>query len=116
MNAYRVSWKEANPSGVTIRIYGVTTCPLDVHAAMGAQGPCFTSKTVIPAADLNLAASRPASTGVYRWSAPSGAGDPMYDPTGHIQYYGILISAVNQVGRSAYVLVTARKYCAGCTA
>ena len=114
--AFRVSWKEANPTGVTIRIYGVTRCLVEALPPLFSQVPCITPKTAIPSADLSLMASLPAATEVYSWTAPSGEGSPILDPTGRFVYYGILITAVNNVGRSAYVLVTASTFCNGCTA
>ena len=110
--AFRITWKEANPSGVTIRIYGVTKCLVGSLPSLGAQVPCITPKTVIPTSDLVLMASVPSATSTYQWTGFAGAGAPINDSK-HV-YYGILIAAANDAGRSPYVLVTSSLFCNGC--
>ena len=53
--AYKLSWTQANPTGVTIKVYAVTKCLTTPH--------CLKSTTVIPSADLFQLASASASKG-----------------------------------------------------
>ena len=63
-----VTWKEANPNGVTIRVYGVTAC---IPPSKANFSPCLVKGTPLPAKVRELIASAPASKGKVSWTWPN---------------------------------------------
>jgi hypothetical protein len=62
--AYKVTWSEADPAGVTVKLYAVTKCLAKPH--------CLTAATAIPSADLALLGTAPASKGVISFVVGDG--------------------------------------------
>lgn len=109
---YNVRWSEANPTGVTVRIYGLLKC-LGPASATQTLFPCVTPKTVIPAADLVLIGQVAASAGTFTWSATFGprSGPLHWAAVGNDLIYGVLITAVNAAGSSPRVIVDTGEGC-----
>ncbi len=109
-----VTWKEAAPKGVTIRIYGVTAClpPKGQDPA-----PCLVKGTPLPASIRKLIASAPAARGRVSWTWPNwenigGAVMAHGDTT----YESIVVAAYNLDGtHSKFIIATTGEYCSGCT-
>src|SRR3954469_1205088 len=108
-----ITWKEADPEGVTIRVFGVTAC---LPRTKVDHAPCLAKGTPLPANVREMIASEPASKGRVSWTWPNwedagGAvmarGDAFYD--------SVVIAAYNKAGHSKFVIVRTGEYCPDCT-
>jgi hypothetical protein len=111
---WTVTWREASPAGVSIRLYGLTTC-LQQATPTTPQVSCVTKGMAIPSADLQVIRTVPASAGSYSWSGPGGEGDYAASVWPGTLYYGLFLVAVNGSGRSSPVLVASAGACYECT-
>jgi len=108
-----ITWKEADPDGVTVRVFGVTAC---LPKAKVDHAPCLAKGTPLPANVRELITSAPASKGRVSWTWPNwedagGAvmahGDAFYD--------SVVVAAYNKAGHSKFVIVRTGEYCPDCT-
>src|SRR4051812_20693244 len=108
-----ITWKEADPEGVTVRVFGVTACLPKTKVDYTA---CLAKGTPLPANVRELITSAPASKGRVSWTWPNwedagGAvmahGDSFYD--------SVVIAAYNTAGHSKFVIVRTGAYCPDCT-
>lgn len=114
----RVTWREANPGGVTIRVYAVTEC---LHAATAStpSAKCMVNGDMIPKGALLLLGTAPASARSFSFvlAEDGGKGDfalgslPGYGP----DVQTIVLQAVNSQGGSLVAIVaTSPAGCYGC--
>jgi hypothetical protein len=97
---YKVSWTEANPTGVTIAVYAVTICPAKPH--------CLTSTTPIPTGNLTSMGSAAASAGTLSFVVGDGEtnGDGWFGSGTNTKYvYAVVVQASSSAGKSPFVLV-----------
>jgi hypothetical protein len=98
---YKVTWTEADPTGVTVNVYAVTKCPAKPH--------CFTASTPIPTANLTLMGSAPAASGTASFVVGDGEtnGDGWFFGPGKttLFVYAVVVQASSATGKSAFVLV-----------
>jgi hypothetical protein len=66
-NAYKVTWAQPNPAGVTVKVFAVTKCFAKPH--------CFKAGIFISAADLVQVGSAAASTGSVTFVVGGGQSD-----------------------------------------
>ena len=101
-NSYKVSWTEADPTGVTITVYAVTKCLAKPH--------CLTATTAIAPADLYSLGSAAASTGSLSFVVGDGQtyGDGWVKSGSSTLYlYAIVVQASSASGKSSTVMVWA---------
>jgi hypothetical protein len=96
---YKVTWTEANPAGVTIKIYAVTKCLSKPH--------CTLAATKIPAADLVLVSSSAASKGSVTFIVGDGEsqGDGWVVTGGkQLPIWSVVVQASSASGTSPIVI------------
>lgn len=108
------TWNEANPTGVTIRIYAVTTC-LHIATASKPSTKCLVDGDSIPKASLVLLGSVPASAGSF--SFVLGIGETA--ALGWLPGFGpdvdaVVLQAVNSQGGSPFAIAGSAGSCYGC--
>ena len=113
----QVSWHEANPNDVSIRVYAVTACLHDATASHP-YAACVVNGDTIPKADLVLLGAAPASAGSFRFPLAAAIGEGA-SPFGSLPGWGpevqaIAIQAVNGKGGSALATVASSTGCYGC--
>jgi hypothetical protein len=97
--AYKVTWTQPNPTGVTIKVYAVTKCLTTPH--------CIKSTTTIPSADLFQLASASASTGSLTFIVGDGEsyGDGWVKSGSNTLYlYAVIVRAASAAGTSPNVI------------
>jgi hypothetical protein len=97
---YKISWTEANPTGVTITVYAVTICPGKPH--------CLTAKSPIPTGNLTSMGSAAASAGTLSFVVGDGEsyGDGWFGSGKNTKYvYAVVAQASSSAGKSDFVLV-----------
>ena len=111
----RVAWQEANPSGVTIRVYAFTAC-LHTPTAAKPNANCLVNGDVIPRASLLILGAAPASARSLSFVlAPGGEGSAFGSlPRGGPNVQAIVLQAVNSHGGSPFVIVASSGSCYGC--
>jgi hypothetical protein len=111
----RVAWQEANPSGVTIRVYAFTAC-LHTPTAAKPDANCIVSGDAIPRASLLILGTAPASARSLSFVlAPGGEGSAFGTlPRGGPNVQAIVLQAVNSHGGSPFVIVASSGSCYGC--
>jgi hypothetical protein len=105
-----VAWHQASPDGVSIWVYGVIEC---LASRDGAD--CVTATTKIPASALLLIGKFPAAAGTttWTWTGTNIAGAlGVYNS---VAYHAIILIAVNEAGRSSFVVAGTSKRCSTCT-
>jgi hypothetical protein len=101
----RVAWREANPTGVTIRVYAVTTC-LHTYNLSKPKTKCLMNGDVIPTGSLLLLGSAPASARSF--SFVLGEGETVafgWLPGGGPDVDAVVLQAVNTHGGSLFAIV-----------
>ena len=98
-NQYTVKWTEANPTGVTMSVYGVTKC-------IG-KPKCIGSGVFIPSADLTLLGTAAASNGSMTFI--SGGGESvgagwLKIGTKTVNIYGVIVGAKSTLGQSVFAI------------
>jgi hypothetical protein len=111
----RVTWLEANPTGVTIRVYAVTTC-LHIPSASMRSAACLVDGDTIPIGFLVLLSSAPASAGSF--SFVLGVGETT--AFGWLPGFGpdvdaVVLQGINTHGGSAFAIAGSSGSCWGCT-
>jgi len=100
---YKVTWTEANPTGVTINVYAVTECLSKPH--------CVLPTTTIPAADLVLVGTANASTGAVTFIVGDGEsnGDGWLNGSGGTTLFvdAVVVQAKSAAGTSSFVIAWA---------
>jgi hypothetical protein len=110
----RATWQEANPSGVTIRIYAVTTC-LHTPTASKPNAQCVVDGDTIPRASLLLVGSAPASERSLSFMVIGGEGLGLGKlPDGGPFVEAVVLQAVNAKGGSAFAIAGTSGSCYGC--
>ncbi len=114
----RVTWREANPSGVTIRIYAVTAC-LHTPTASQPNAQCLVNGDTIPAASLLIMGTAPASARSFAFVLTSPYGEGNFSlgalPGGGPEVDSIVLQAVDRDGGSLFAFVaTSSAGCYGC--
>lgn len=97
--AYKVTWSEPDPAGVTINIYAVTKCL--------AKPRCVAATTPITAADLYSLGTASASTGSLSFVVGDGEsyGDGWVMSGGTTLYlYAVVVQASSASGKSPFVV------------
>jgi hypothetical protein len=105
-----VSWHEVSSDGVSIWVYGVTKCLASTDNA-----DCVSATTKIPASALSLFRQVPATEGTTTWTWTGmniGGALGVYDS---VTYDAIILVAVNEAGRSPFVVAGTIKRCDYCT-
>jgi len=100
-----VAWREANPTGVTIRVYAVTTC-LHTYNLSKPKTKCLMNGDVIPTGSLLLLGSAPASARSF--SFVLGEGETVafgWLPGGGPDVDAVVLQAVNTHGGSLFAIV-----------
>jgi hypothetical protein len=95
----RAAWQEANPAGVTIRVYAVTTC---LHTPFTT---CVLDGDALPRASLVLLGSAPASA--HSFSFVLGEGETWalgWLPGRGPQVAAVVLQAVNAAGGSQFAI------------
>jgi hypothetical protein len=110
-----VAWQEANPAGVTIRVYALTVC---LHAATASKpsSRCLRDGDTIPTGALVLLGTAPASA--LSFSFVLGIGETMalgWLPGFGPDVDGVVLQAVNRHGGSQFAIVGSAGSCWGCT-
>lgn len=111
----RVTWREGNPSGVTVRVYAVTAC-LHTPTASKPNVNCIAEGDTIPSASLLILGTAPASTGSLSFVlVPGGEGSEFGSlPEGGPNVQAIVLQAVNTHGGSPFAIVASSSSCYGC--
>ncbi len=108
-----ITFQEANPDGVTMKVYGVIPCLPKVKL----EGtPCLSRGTPLPASTREFAAQAAATDGKVTWTWPAWediGGAVMSN--GSQSYESIVIAAYNPAGHSRFVIVDTSHWCDGCT-
>ena len=97
--SYKVSWTEADPTGVTIHVYAVTKCLAKPH--------CVLPTTTITPADLYSLGTAAASKGSYSFVVGDGEsyGDGWVKSGSATLYlYAVVVQATSASGNSSYVI------------
>lgn len=97
--AYKVTWTQANPTGVTIKVYAVTKCIAKPH--------CLKSTTPIPSSDLYLLSSAAASKGTLTFIVGDGEsnGDGWVKSGGKTLFlWAVVVKASSAAGDSSTVI------------
>jgi hypothetical protein len=111
----RVAWQEANPSGVTIRVYAVTAC-LHTPTASSPSAKCVVDGDTIPKAALLLLGTAPASAGSFSFVLAEGETAALgWLPGNGPEVDAIVLQAVNNDGGSSFAIVASSDSCNGCT-
>ena len=100
-----MAWREANPTGVTIRVYAVTTC-LHTYNLSKPKTKCLMNGDVIPTGSLLLLGSAPASARSF--SFVLGEGETVafgWLPGGGPDVDAVVLQAVNTHGGSLFAIV-----------
>jgi len=108
-----ITFREANPDGVRVRVYGVIPC-LPTTKVEGS--PCLSKGTRLPASTRDFVAQAPAADGKVTWTWPAWediGGAVMAN--GSQAYESIVIATYNAAGHSRFVIVQTAIYCPGCT-
>ncbi len=109
---YTISWEAPLTSGVTIRIYGVTKC-LNPPTSTGV--PCVVDGMKLPASARTVVGRGPAEEGAASWRWPMAEVDgPVLAWDGEQSYYAFVVAAVNDAGRSPFVVVRSAVSCSDC--
>jgi len=113
----RVTWREPNPSGVTIRIYALTAC-LHSATATKPQASCVDAGDTIPKADLLILGTALASAGAYSFELEFPIGEGFFGfgllPGNGPIVQAILLQAVGPGGGSPFAIVATTGDCYGC--
>lgn len=110
----RVAWREANPTGVTIRVYAVTSC-LHTPTASKPSAQCLVDGDTIPRASLLLVGSAPASERSLSFMVIGGEGLALGNlPDGGPSVEAVVLQAVNAKGGSAFAIAGTSGSCYGC--
>jgi hypothetical protein len=111
----RVTWREGNPSGVTVRVYAVTAC-LHTPTASKPNVNCIAEGDTIPSESLLILGTAPASAGSLSFVlVPGGEGSEFGSlPEGGPNVQAILLQAVNTHGGSPFAIVASSSSCYGC--
>ncbi len=98
--------------GTTISVYGVTTCPAKRTSS---NRPCVTDSTRLPARIRELIVMGPAMDGSVSWDWPAADVDgPVLVVADGTSYYAFVMRAVNDAGRSPFVVVRSTVACSDC--
>lgn len=112
---WKVSWLEANPADVTIRIYGVTTCLHEPTPSSEGTVKCLSSGDVIPSASLVLLSTAPASAGSTTVDLANGETTGIgWLPGAGPTVYAVIVQAVNADGGSLFAFALVGGSCWGC--
>lgn len=110
---YTVSWSSPLDPGTSIRVFGVITCPAKRTPS---NRPCVTDSTPLPAKIRELLVTGPATDGSISWEWPAADVDGpvlVVGPDG-TSYYAFVVRAVNDAGRSPFVVVRSTVACSDC--
>jgi hypothetical protein len=109
----KVSWNEASPKGVTIRVFGVTAC---LPRSNKDHSACLVKGTPLPDGIRKLLAKAPASKGSVSWTWPNweDAGGAVMTH-GSTQYWALVVAAYNPAGHSRFVILDTGEFCPTCT-
>jgi 5'-3' exonuclease len=110
----RVTWQEANPTGVTIRVYAVTAC-LHVPSASMRSAACLVDGDAIPRGSLVLLGSVPASASSFSFVLGIGETTAL----GWLPGFGpnvdaVVLQAINAYGGSSFAIAGSSRSCYGC--
>jgi hypothetical protein len=108
-----ITWKQAQPAGTEIKVYGVTAC---LPPAGQDPAPCLVENTPLPASVRELIAKAPAADGTVTWSWPNweNVGGAVASH-GDTYYHAFVIAAYNATGHSKFIIVRSGEYCSDCT-
>ena len=107
-----VAWNEASPDGVSIWVYAVTEC-LVPTPSYGVD--CVTKDSKIPASALVVLRKVPAAAGTTAWTYTDRNIAGALGAYGKVEYYAIILRAVNKAGRSPFVVAGTAQSCNPCT-
>lgn len=112
---WKVSWLEANPTDVTIRVYGVITCLHEPTPSSVGTVKCLKSGDFIPPASLVLLATAPASDASLTLDLAIGETNGVgWLPGAGPTVYAIIVQAVNDKGGSIFAFALVSGSCWGC--
>jgi hypothetical protein len=100
----QVTWDTSVSADTTIEVWAVTECPATA-TRRHPQLPCLTRSTPLPASIRQRVASAPAGDGSVAWMVPGWEilGGPVA-VDGEVQYWGVVVRAVNANGASRFVI------------
>lgn len=110
----RVKWTEANPTGVTVRVYVLTAC---LHAPTQSKptAQCVTDGDTLPGSSLLYMGNAPASTRSFSFQVLEGEGSALGKlPGGGPIVEAVVIQAVNPKGGSPFAIAASSGSCYGC--
>jgi hypothetical protein len=100
----RVAWREANPTGVTIRVYAVATC-LHPPNVSKPNAKCLGDGDTIPMGSLLLLGSAPASARSFSFILGVGETTSFgWLPGGGPDVDAVVLQAVNSHGGSLFAI------------
>jgi hypothetical protein len=111
--SYQVTWKQADPTGVTIKIYAVKDC-LNPPIAPDKARTCVTPGTIVPTASLILLGSVPAATGTFTFQLNDGATYGYGWFTSGDYAYAVIVRATNAAGVSPWIIAGSSSKCDAC--
>jgi hypothetical protein len=101
---WRATWQAVPSPGVTIRVYGVTTCLHEPTPSSSGEVKCLSNGDTIPSKSLTLLAAAPGADGSVTFQLATGEGTALgWLPGGGPQVYAIVVQAVNASGGSSFV-------------
>lgn len=113
MTRYTVSWSAPLDPGTSISVFGVITCPVKRSPD---NLPCVTESTRLPARIRELIVMGPASDGSISWDWPEADvdGPVLAVGPGGTSYYAFVVRAINDAGRSPFVVLRSTVACSDC--
>lgn len=112
---WKASWLEANPTDVTVRVYGVTTCLHEPTASSVGDVKCLKSGDFIPPASLVLLAEAPATDASTTFDLAIGETSGVgWLPGAGPTVYAVIMQAVNDKGGSIFAFALVSGSCWGC--
>lgn len=113
MTRYTVAWSAPLDPRTSISVFGVISCPTKRTPS---NPPCVTESTRLPAEIRELIVMGPATDGSISWDWPEADVDGpvlVVGPDG-TSYYAFVVRAVNDAGRSPFVVVRSTVACSDC--
>jgi hypothetical protein len=111
----RAVWQEANPSGVTVRVYAVTAC-LHTPTVSKPNANCIEDGDAIPTASSLLLGTAPASARSLSFMLALGGEGSAFGrmPGNGPAVNAIVLQAVNSHGGSQFAIAASSGSCYGC--
>ncbi len=113
---WRVTWVQAAPTDVAVRVYAVTQCLHPQDPAASAEVKCLLDGDVIPTKALVVLGEAPAATGALTFQLATGETSALgWLPGGGPSVFAVVVQAVNADGGSLFAFAAVSGYCPSCT-